>query len=699
MAEKPWEKYQGARQTAEKPWEKHQKTPAKDNILSAPLRALDEIASQPVAFDPVAAANGQAQLTGDDLARMPATPGPSAPGYADPIGNALGVGASMLQGFTANYGDEIAGGLGGALNYAGTLGDEGSFGRGYEGVAGALRDTHQGYAERNPAGAAVAETLGGLVPGAGALNIAARGATLPRRLAAASALGAGYGGLAGFGAGEGGLDNRLENAAYGAVVGAALGPLAEAGATGFQRYMTRNAPRPGSDAMAMAEGLPAPITLTRGQATNDARQLGVEYGLERGAHGERGANIMRRFREDQDARLAQNADLLQARIAGDTPVLRDQGAGAAQAQDRLVTMRDAETVRRNELYDEARNVGAGVTLDERVAHGTAQRMADALKANHDPAAIGPVVNQVNSLAEMAANGPVSINEIFNVRKRLSSARENGGEVAVAAGGAIRELDQAIDDALRLSNLGGDEAGVDAWRRAISNNREYADRWKRRDLIGELSRRDPRRGFELAVAPNEAVNKIFNVSDLGLITKKNLARDMVRMRDLVGAESPEWHALRQEAFMRVAGRSLGAQGPEGRAFSGAKLANAWAEFGRKNPELRGTIFTPEEIRDIGNWVDVARRVTTKDGRVYNPSGTAYALARWARSGAERIPVIGPYLSSLGGFNIAADIGGARIAREATSGRLPLPPQPRQPIGPDPVSALAGAGRGLSVLLGR
>ena len=293
MAEKPWEKYQGARQTAEKPWEKHQKTPAKDNILSAPLRALDEIASQPVAFDPVAAANGRATMappfdieavreagreagapgwalgdhvwepervrslwTGEEIEPTPEvraalrTAGisltPDTWGrtleearadreFADTkASDASGRLATVVRDLPFGFGDEVVGGITGALNYAGTLGDEGSFGRGYDAGTNFIREPAHDYAERNPWSAlglsALSSIAGGGVAAKAARHyapelsarvgsmIAPAGGALKGNVARGLGLGVGAGAVGGFASG----DTPEERRQY-AGIGAALG--------------------------------------------------------------------------------------------------------------------------------------------------------------------------------------------------------------------------------------------------------------------------------------------------------------------------------------------------------------------------------------------------------------------------------------------------------------------------------------------
>ena len=193
-----------------------------------------------------------------------------------------------------------------------------------------------------------------------------------------------------------------------------------------------------------------------------------------------------------------------------------------------------------------------------------------------------------------------------------------------------------------------------------------------DFVAALVARDRANGGRLRVAPEEATNYIFGSTDLGFIDKRNMARNLTRLRDVLGADSEAWSAIRQEAFNRLAEKGLGASTPDGRMFSGANFAKAWEDATRKNPEVMRMLFTAQERRDIGNFANVARRVTTADPAVYAPSMNAYEAQRalLTRLG-RRIPWVGHFVDGLdAAAGMARDVAGARAA---TGGRLPLAPR--------------------------
>lgn len=637
--------------------------------------------------------------------------------------NAPGRLATAVQGATLGFGDEILGGAAGL----GSMVGGGTFNEGYAPVRDAIRENAGRYASENPV-SAVGITLASAAPTAIALTPRAlmEAPSAFARLAGGTGVGAGVGAVAGFGEGEDGFQSRMDSANSGAwlggmfgagaeVLGSTLGPVVRRALNSRRVRVIDASGQPTQEAIQMAqeagldpaavppalwqrvqaiadrggapgvagaadairaESLPVPVPMSRGQLTGDRAILANEYALARGADGGTGMNIMGDLRDRQQQALAANIPAIRERIAAGSPVV-ERGQGGGIIANDLAGRANAARQNVDALYNNARQAGEAVTVPGDVGTGVGQRMATRVATDHAVENIPKVAREIERLGGAGQDGPVSVRTIFETRARLSGIRSGGGEDAVAAGKAIRELDAAVNDALDLSLMSGDEAGVTAWRNAISANRAYADAFKSRDLIGRLVRRDPQRGFELSVDPREATNAIFGTSDLGFLNKRDMVRDLTKMRDMLGADSDAWNAVRQEAFNRIANQSRGAQEPGGTAFSGAKLAKAWEEANARNPEVLRLLFSAEERRDIGNFANVARRATTVDSAVRAPSTSPFQMNRIMENVAKRIPLVGSWLSE--GLRNAK---GAFAARQATSGRL-YDVRNREPI---PLNAL-------------
>ncbi|HZH27875.1 MAG TPA: hypothetical protein VEY95_11910 [Azospirillaceae bacterium] len=162
-----------------------------------------------------------------------------------------GVTDSVLQGLTFGFSDEIgaAGSLVGSTLKRWANGQELDIGGDYNRALEESRARLKGFEADYPWTSTIANVAGGfLMPGLGMARLATRAASLPGTIARTSTVGAGAGGLSGFGGGEGGIGARLEGAATGAVVGGALGGAAPVAATAGGRVVGAVADRTGSRA-------------------------------------------------------------------------------------------------------------------------------------------------------------------------------------------------------------------------------------------------------------------------------------------------------------------------------------------------------------------------------------------------------------------------------------------------------------------
>lgn len=316
-----------------------------------------------------------------------------------------------------------------------------------------------------------------------------------------------------------------------------------------------------------------------------------------------------------------------------------------------------------------------------------------LKSNgHYLRDLKPIQSEMQDLTRtLNEKGALPVGRMFQALKNFSKIQSDGGESAVAAGRAKAYIERELDRGLEEGLLEGDQGVIDAYRAARSNYADYASKFKSADLVGMLVERDRKvrdaNGFRLKVEPSRAASTILGNSALNMISKANLNRDLLKVRDLLGPESEEWNAIRQEAFLRIATESLGGSlpGEAARLYSGAKFDKAVTKFRDENPRLWETLFTATERRDIGNLAQVMRRVTTKDPATYGPSTTPYIQRILNNQVLRKIPVIREFADVLMG-TVQNAIGTGKAAR-ATSGAVTPPVRPVAARGVAPAVPLA------------
>lgn len=187
--------------------------------------------------------------------------------------------------------------------------------------------------------------------------------------------------------------------------------------------------------------------------------------------------------------------------------------------------------------------------------------------------------------------------------------------------------------------------------ALGSAADYGRLFEGDDLIEGLTERVSRGGGStLKVDPEEAANYILNRSDLGFVGKKNLGRDLKRLRGVLGDQSDEWNGLRAEVFSRLAKAGEGTGEGGAIQFSGQKFLKSWEKAKRDDPHVIGIMFTPDERKLIDQFAEVSQVVTTPVKGGDNASNSAITAKRL-------LGPMGRFLSVSGGAGGGATLGGA------------------------------------------
>lgn len=180
----------------------------------------------------------------------------------------------------------------------------------------------------------------------------------------------------------------------------------------------------------------------------------------------------------------------------------------------------------------------------------------------------------------------TMRDLFEARQHLSSLRASPDIQGRAAGSAVRALDTQIEQAAERGIITGDPAVVGQWRAAIAARRQFGRDFEGDDLIAQLTKRTNHGGARTtAVAPEDASNVALGRN--GVAQRPDLVRDLTRLRDRLGADSPQWSAFRTEAASRVMGRDAGTE----------NYGQALDQFRRQSPELANLLFTPEDLAGV------------------------------------------------------------------------------------------------------
>lgn len=360
---------------------------------------------------------------------------------------------------------------------------------------------------------------------------------------------------------------------------------------------------------AMAETLPVPVPLSRGQVSGTPVQQLFETEAGKGVYGEAPMRLMQDLERRQQEALRANIPAMQERLG--SPVV-ERGTGGAMAQEALVGQREAARQQATNLFDAARNAGPAA-IPQQVAGEVDDALAASFR-NVPPAARPVTTGLYDQINQVLASGG-DIKSLFDIRSQLVNAGTAGTPEAVAAGMLKSELDRQLINLADQALLSGDRAIVDAYGEAIKNYADFAGLWKSRGILDQLTQTVRRDGeIALRVAPEDAANYILGANASGMITKANLVRNLRTLKEQL--PETEWNGIRQEAFMRIFDTAQRGQNVSGQTFS-----SLWSRFQRENPALVRELFTESDQALFSQFAAVA---TTVSNTARNTSNSATAL---------------------------------------------------------------------------
>lgn len=226
----------------------------------------------------------------------------------------------------------------------------------------------------------------------------------------------------------------------------------------------------------------------------------------------------------------------------------------------------------------------------------------------------------SKLSALDRLGTVTVRDLFETRQQLSALRQGvPSPQSVAAGRAVQAIDAQIDDVVQRGVVTGDPQVVGLWHQAIAARRDMGQRFQGGDLIETITERTARGGGRAnVVAPEDASRALLGAS--GVSPRANSARDLARIRDQLGPDSPEWRALSDEALGRLMQQDAGRE----------TFGEALTRFSRENPDLAGVLFTPQQRaqvaaaqREIGQAVSQREALATGGAFMRPGGGQSYA----------------------------------------------------------------------------
>jgi hypothetical protein len=224
------------------------------------------------------------------------------------------------------------------------------------------------------------------------------------------------------------------------------------------------------------------------------------------------------------------------------------GEGGAAGQAKLMAEKEAMIANENRLYDKAREASPNsAQLDPEVKPAFSQGLRQALTdyALEDLPRISGHLSRFDNMDDATARS------LFELRQRVGKlSQSNDLMEAGAAKKLVRAIDDQMDKGLADGAFVGDPKEITAWRTAIAARRARGAAFEGDDVVQSLTATTRRDGGQIQpdIAPEAASQRLLG-SGPSVRQTGDRTRDLRLFRDRVGADSPEWDAVRREAIQK------------------------------------------------------------------------------------------------------------------------------------------------------
>ena len=431
-----------------------------------------------------------------------------------------------------------------------------------------------------------------------------------------------------------------------------------------------------------AKSLPVPVTLTPGQATQDVGLLFDEQNAMTMGGAEGAVTAARQAGQDA---LQANLPAIQTRLTGQPP--RAPGEAATVVQDTLAAKRGRFRDRVSTRYKEAEAMGpawfSGKQVDE-LENAIRQSVA-----GFDVPGTPAIHSAIETFGTKMPKGAMtSIGTMERWRTTISNVSPANATEASIKRRVLKAYDATVKKHITEGLMSGNPEVVLKWRRSVALRRRFGQIFEQDDLIDTLTARMQSGDRSvLVVTPDEAANYLFGRGQLG--ANKGMSRELTKLRRVLGANSQEWQAVREEAFMRMFRRDV--SGP-GENFYVA-YADNFTRSMKDSPTVMRFLFTDREravFRQLANTATAAGRAPRGTGVNVQASGTfgaaLRATGRLLGMSGDRLSIL---VSMIPGVKAGIETAGVRAAKRTAEGVLPRRPPM---LGPGVVSMPVAAGFG-------
>lgn len=261
---------------------------------------------------------------------------------------------------------------------------------------------------------------------------------------------------------------------------------------------------------------------------------------------------------------------------------RELGANMPALQSAISEKRKAAKTIVDDLYEDARATKAGVSAKslKRFSGDVASKL-DGFDVETMPI-VRRRMAELNRIDELPDQSVVKLDAIESYRKRLNKNRPAATDTSQAAAlNTMRgALDEFLDAQFNADMISGSPKAIEKWKAARSANAHYRSLFSDEKLIKQLQVK--------SATPEEMRAWIFGASAAGM--RKEAARTVGKVKEILGEGHPQFNALRQEALLDIM-QPLMNDKPDFKQF----MAN-YDALVRKNPTVAKELF-PDSLTSL------------------------------------------------------------------------------------------------------
>lgn len=434
---------------------------------------------------------------------------------------------------------------------------------------------------------------------------------------------------------------------------------------------------------------PLGVTLSEGQMTHDMPAVRRESAARTGQLGPQAEKTAAEFSEQQAPQIEAARETVERGMdpAGKQVVAASPYEAAELAGESFRKEAARSKAGVTEAYDTAKalpgeieaqavvglgnrvrsNLGADIILDEQLTP-FASKMVDSVD---DTISKLRIPNKAE-LAEPDRTeiAGVTLRGIEQVRKKLSEYRRGAYSTGNATDGraasaVMDAFDNSIDQAINSGAFRGDPRAIQAWNDARAAHADYKTTFGKGkgDPVGNVVQKILGDRNNPPATANTLADYLYGASGVNP-SDLNIGVAM-RMKKVLGADSPEWAAVRQGLFRRLTEKI---SGDEAVSHGSTNITNRLNKFlNSDGKDLAAVLYTPDQRKLMQQYADLHRALEIPKGG-YNSSETSTFVAPMLQKAANYISAgIGGVIGHLvaPGLHGVGEAAGAVIASKGSA----------------------------------